>query len=102
MTEHIPAILTHPSARRVACLSQSGRLTKAGLKRALDEGILMEFISQSVFHRHGSYFMPDEAVDTIGRGQSVSVEVRDQGTLTLVGVIEYSRDKAGDLQAVLR
>lgn len=91
MTTYIPCVLTIPSMKRViahqaAAGKSTDRVTKAGLKAAIADGVLVEYISKSQFHRYGSYFTGAEAVAAFG---TVGLEVRHpQGSL--IAVVRYS------------
>ena len=94
-TTHIPAILTPGSAALVASITgtQVNRLTKAALRKVLSGpdggGPDLEFVSQSMFHNHGSWFTLSEAFGVYG---PVSIEVRKPNS-DLLAVINYDGTK---------
>lgn len=92
MTEYIPAVLSGTSVKAIlahATLAEGKpvtTVTKKALKRAVAEGMRIEYISRSQFHRYGSWFTGQEAVAVYG---PVGVEVRHAGG-SLIAVVEYA------------
>lgn len=69
-------------------LSVRGKITKKALVLAVKEGVPLEFISLSSFHRPGAWFTIPEAVEVYG---PVGIEVRS-GT-AMVAMIEADGSK---------
>jgi len=96
-TTYIPAVLTAGSMTKVInhMMEVGGpttpkRITKKGLRAAIEGGVSIEFISKSMFHRYGAYFSGAEAVAQYG---PVGVEVRNESG-SLIAVVMYSAHPA--------
>jgi hypothetical protein len=87
-TTYIPAVLTVPSQTRIIRNSddvEAKRVTKGLLRKAIADGVLIEYISKSHFHSFGSFFTGASAVANYG---TVGIEVRNERG-ALLAVVEY-------------
>jgi len=87
---YIPVVLTETTRRKVIVyqqqtLSSYADVTRAGLRGAMTEGLVPEFISKSHIHRYGLHLTGTEAVATWG---SVAFEVRNERG-SLIAVVDY-------------